>query len=424
VSDWKRHKPDCPPVIVKEVPGKGRGLFATRGLPLGFTLLTEQPVLTVDTKKPDHDKLLTDFQSKNKETRMEILKFNDHPNNDADDQDQDVLSKLVRIFRVNSMVKRLDGKEVSINLYLKASLLNHSCSPNVVLWDTRSRVETILKGKLLRKVVKGEELTISYYNSHPADDGCLTKEQRKEKLLVKYGFECLCDICKEENIEDENLRKEFQEMKTHQQLIDEMLKIASQAMGIEKFQQQFEELLVIAKRKVEIAKVVDSNAVFDYLTTCWSLSQYIAAVKKDQEAREQAAQYKEEVDVWAKIMGPEAVEFKMDLEEKYKRLFGDTEDEDEATTDEEDAEADVDMEQDEKKTPSKEEKKTPSKEDKKKTPSKEEKKTPSKEEKTKTPAKDENIPAAKEDSGSKKRKASADANPPKSAEKKKESPAK
>merc|ERR1719318_450677 len=51
---------------------------------------------------------------------------------------------------------------------------------------------------------------------------------------------------------------------------------------------------------------------------------------------------------------------------------GDTDDEDEATTDEEDAEADVDMEQDEKKTPSKE--------DKKKTPSKEEKKTPSKEE--------------------------------------------
>ena len=57
--------------------------------------------------------------------------------------------------------------------------------------------ETILKGKLLRKVVKGEELTVCYYEWSLSDGGCLTKEQRKEEL-VEYGvFECLCDICKE-----------------------------------------------------------------------------------------------------------------------------------------------------------------------------------------------------------------------------------
>ena len=90
---------------------------------------------------------------------------------------------------------------MSLDLFLKASLLNHSCSPNVVLWNTSmSSVET--KGKLLRKVVKakGEELTICYYNSSFADvNSCLTKEQRKEKLLAQYGFEYLCDICKEGN---------------------------------------------------------------------------------------------------------------------------------------------------------------------------------------------------------------------------------
>ena len=50
-SDWKRYKPDCPPFIVKEVPGKGRGLIATRTLPFGFKLLTEQPVLAIDPTK-------------------------------------------------------------------------------------------------------------------------------------------------------------------------------------------------------------------------------------------------------------------------------------------------------------------------------------------------------------------------------------
>ena len=221
----------------------------------------------MDPKKPDYDKLLTDFKSKNKETRMEILKLlRNHPNNDADEQEELVLAKLVRIFGVNGIEWELFGEDVSLDLFLKASLLNHSCSPNVVLWNTSmSSVET--KGKLLRKVVKGEELTICYYNSSFADvNSCLTKEQRKEKLLAQYGFECLCDICKEGNIEDENLRKEFQQMRTNQQLKDEMLKILSQSkfeMGLGKCQQQLEELLAIAKRKEEIAKIVDSYAVFN-----------------------------------------------------------------------------------------------------------------------------------------------------------------
>ena len=85
---------------------------------------------------------------------------------------------------------------MSLDLFLKASLLNHSCSPNVVLWNTSmSSVET--KGKLLRKVVKGEELTICYYNSSFADvNSCLTKEQRKEKLLVCAGYAVEMEVFK------------------------------------------------------------------------------------------------------------------------------------------------------------------------------------------------------------------------------------
>jgi len=322
LSDWKRHKQDCPPFIVKEAPGKGRGLFATRSLPLGFTVLTEQPVLVMNPKKPDYDKLLTDFKSKNKEIQVEILKLRDNPKNCAEAEEEIVHKKVARIFGVNGMIKCLDGKDVSRNLYLKASLLNHSCSPNVVLWHTRSSVQTI-KGKLLRKVAKGEELTICYYNESFADENCcLTKEQRKEKL-VKYGFECQCDDCKEENIEDVNLKKEFQQMRTYKQLNGEMFMIllGAKLSGFEKCQQQFEDLLEIAKRKVELAKIVDSHAVFSSLVLCWNLSKCIAAGKKDQQAGEQATQYKKEVDVWAQILGPDAVEMKMEIEGSFKKMF-------------------------------------------------------------------------------------------------------
>ena len=130
-------------------------------------------------------------------------------------------------------------------------------------------------------------------------------------------------FARREIIEDENLRKEFQQMRTNQQLKDEMLKILSQSkfeMGLGKCQQQLEELLAIAKRKEEIAKIVDSYAVFNSLALCWGLSQCIAFVQKDQEAREQATRYNKEFGEWAQIMGPEAVEYKMDLEENLQSL--------------------------------------------------------------------------------------------------------
>ena len=104
-----------------------------------------------------------------------------------------------------------------------------------------------------------------------------------------------------------------------------MFKILRQlhGIGLEKYQQEFEELLAIAKRKVEIAKIVDSFSVFNSLVLCLGLSQCIAAVKKVQESREQATQYSKEVGEWAQTMGPAAaVAFKMDQEEMYKRLFG------------------------------------------------------------------------------------------------------
>ena len=36
-KDWKSHKPACPPYVIRESPGKGRGLFATRKIKEGHT---------------------------------------------------------------------------------------------------------------------------------------------------------------------------------------------------------------------------------------------------------------------------------------------------------------------------------------------------------------------------------------------------
>ena len=43
--DWARHKQDCPPVVLREVEGKGMGLVTTRRVGAGKVIITECPII-------------------------------------------------------------------------------------------------------------------------------------------------------------------------------------------------------------------------------------------------------------------------------------------------------------------------------------------------------------------------------------------
>jgi len=285
-ADWKRHKPDCPPFITKEVSGKGRGLVATRNLPLGFTLLTEDAVLVISTNNFNYDKLLADFLSKNKETRMEILKLYDGTEGTNEDltDTKKLVAKLDRIVEINSILRCMVGQENTKNVYLKASLLNHDCRPNLTWHSLFEKKERILVN-VLRKVEKGDELTVSYIK----DENCPTRIQRKESL-VKYRFDCQCDICKKENPDDEKMRKEFQQL-THDQIK----------------MNDGSKLFTIAKRKLELSRMVDDHAVFSPLIECWKLSERVAACSGSEDLKVKVAQYKKEAKMLAQILGPSHV---------------------------------------------------------------------------------------------------------------------
>ena len=47
--DWRSHKSSCPPYTIKEVPGKGRGMFATRKIKPGQIIIEKLPILTALT---------------------------------------------------------------------------------------------------------------------------------------------------------------------------------------------------------------------------------------------------------------------------------------------------------------------------------------------------------------------------------------
>jgi len=291
-SDWKSHKSACPPFLARPVPGKGRGLVATRKLSLGLTVIEEDPVLVVSRLRPNYDKLMTDFLNHSKETQMKILKLHDFMDTAEDTSDQNkVLAKLKRIVEVNSIVTFESGEEATKNVYLTASLLNHDCHPNLAWHPVQGKIVI----RVLRSVQKGEELTVSYYaqsvGTYLRGEGCPTFRQRREKL-VRYRFDCQCSICQEEGVDDDK-REEFQALDLAQE--------ENESKGIG-------ELLGIAERKLELARELDDQVIFLALIDCWKLSQFVADSCEDLAVAQQAALYKTEAAKFANILGPCAVQ--------------------------------------------------------------------------------------------------------------------
>ncbi len=81
------------------------------------------------------------------------------------------------------------GSQEGIAYIEKASLLNHSCSPNSS-WQMRDGVFEIWSCK---KIKSGEELSISYMGQSEA-----SVHERRQWLERLYGFVCSCERCEKE----------------------------------------------------------------------------------------------------------------------------------------------------------------------------------------------------------------------------------
>ena len=52
-ADWDRHNWNCVPVMVKEFPGKGRGIMAARDIKMGEQIFKDKPVIKLVTDAKD-----------------------------------------------------------------------------------------------------------------------------------------------------------------------------------------------------------------------------------------------------------------------------------------------------------------------------------------------------------------------------------
>ncbi|GFH10530.1 SET and MYND domain-containing protein [Haematococcus lacustris] len=75
-------------------------------------------------------------------------------------------------------------------MYLAASLVNHSCEPNLDVVFPRNNSTLALRAA--RDISRGEQLTISYLDPE------MHVAARQRQLHFAYGFTCQCQRCAEE----------------------------------------------------------------------------------------------------------------------------------------------------------------------------------------------------------------------------------
>ena len=106
---------------------------------------------------------------------------------DPEEMDMLDLLKTSSGFGTNALsTSSKDLDVVGVGLYPLISMINHSCVPNATLYIHNTMAEL----RPLRKLKKGEEITINYI------DITLPTRMRQKLLRETYYFDCQCDRCR------------------------------------------------------------------------------------------------------------------------------------------------------------------------------------------------------------------------------------
>jgi hypothetical protein len=157
-----------------EFPNKGLGIVAKRRISAGAVIFDEFPLVSdpypASNLIPQHAIESLD--------RKILASTRVHPNIKAD------LLNYAFASRIGN------SSDFSVGLYPLICMLNHSCFPNVAVWNDRDSKK---RGRLyaIEDIEPGDELCICYQPSLLY----LSASQRKQNLKESHGFTCICRRC-------------------------------------------------------------------------------------------------------------------------------------------------------------------------------------------------------------------------------------
>ncbi|XXH01880.1 hypothetical protein Hte_008242 [Hypoxylon texense] len=162
---------------VQRIPGKGRGLIALCDIAKGTRIISETPLLLVESMpQPALERTLAaKLKAMPKEQQRQFLSLhNNFPGQYA----------FGGVAKTNALP--CGSGSSTGGIYPTICLINHSCLPNSHNnWNSNYDVETI---HAIRPIKAGEEITIDY--SHGG-----SSHIRQQRLRNSFGFGCQCAGC-------------------------------------------------------------------------------------------------------------------------------------------------------------------------------------------------------------------------------------
>ncbi|KAG6304768.1 hypothetical protein E4U45_001165 [Claviceps purpurea] len=169
--------------VLQDIPGKGKGLVATREIPKGTRILSEQPLITLPATVPGEmvpDILCRQWVSVNIDQRTAYLSLH---NNFANGIKKGG-SQFVGIFYSNC---REFGRGDKVAVFLEACRINHDCESNAEgEWNSNIKRHTV---HAIRDIHAGEEITLCYAAYHE------TRTTERRAFQKEYHFVCSCHTC-------------------------------------------------------------------------------------------------------------------------------------------------------------------------------------------------------------------------------------
>ena len=217
--------------MVKDFGEKGRGLVASKNFKVGDLIFKDTSVASIiyADKAPT-----TELVKYGKEVYAQISKlsvvdqktffelsgsarfddFFSHPLFGS------IPEKFKRAWSIFHNNHRETCDKDKAHLYLKYSMINHSCEPNA-LADSPEFDAKRIELRAMKEIKVGEEVTSSYLDAYTAILG-----ERKEKKLKmeNWGFQCKCDICLQpETDRIKKLRDEWNEIELKEDAMNEAI---------------------------------------------------------------------------------------------------------------------------------------------------------------------------------------------------------
>ena len=223
VADWPRHNWNCVPVMVTEIPGKGRGLVAAKDIKKGELLFNERPSIEIYSNTREFSEktrsVLTQLNRLPDGVKDQFFKLK-VPNNKQGlfNGDNLIMQKFCSNAR-KTTVYGIDGQVTLFYLLLNSAQINHSCTPNVEVGlyidPCNETVPSIRKIDFKTEVVaikdisRGDEVTKCYLSC--IDILLLNKQERMKKIQDTLGFKCKCPICSGSCRDQEDILRFLQE---------------------------------------------------------------------------------------------------------------------------------------------------------------------------------------------------------------------